>query len=75
MKKGNMLLAAARFSHIGFLFGALTIGGFFLGRLIDKKIQSFPLFSILFFLLGFGLGMYRFILMVLPSGKAKKDQE
>lgn len=71
MRKGDLFMAVGRYSHIGFLFGALTVGGFFLGQFIDKKIQSFPLFSILFFLLGFGLGMYRFILMVLPPRVAK----
>lgn len=81
MRKGDLFVAVGKYSHIGFLFGALTIGGFFLGQFIDKKIQSFPLFSILFFLLGFGLGMYRFILMVLPPRKTesseaeKRDQE
>jgi|GEM_PF-6146599 len=75
MRKGDLFLAVGRYSHIGFLFGALTVGGFFLGQFIDKKIQSFPLFSILIFLLGFGLGMYRFILMALPPKKATTPSE
>jgi F0F1-type ATP synthase assembly protein I len=70
-----MFAAVGRYSHIGFLFGVLTIGGFFLGRLIDKKIQSFPVFSILIFLLGFGLAMYKFILMIDPKGKPGRDEE
>ncbi len=58
---------------MGFLFGVLTIGGFFLGRWIDNRIWSFPVFAILLFMLGFSLGMYKFILMISP--KKKKDEE
>lgn len=75
MRKEDVFIAVGRYSHIGFLFGALTIGGFFLGRLIDKKLQSFPVFAILLFFLGFGLGMYRFILMMQSSGKRKEETD
>ena len=75
MRKEDLVKAVGRYSHIGFLFGVLTIGGFFLGRLIDKKIQSFPVFSILLFLLGFGLGMYKLILMVTPRKPGDGDED
>lgn|GEM_PF-3527907 len=74
MKKSDVFLAVGRYSHIGLLFGILTVGGFFLGWTIDKKIQSFPAFSILIFLLGFSLGMYKFILMAL-STRGKQSNE
>ena len=70
--KGEALRAIARFSHIGFLFGALTVGGFFLGRLIDNTIRTFPVFSILLFLLGLFLGIYKFILMIGENGSRKE---
>jgi len=73
--KGEALRAIARFSHIGFFFGALTVGGFFLGRLIDNTIRTFPVFSILLFLLGLSLGMYKFILMSGENEGGKGDGE
>ena len=65
----ELVRAVGRYSHMGFLLGALSVGGFFLGHWIDGKIWKFPAFAILFFLLGFGLGFYRFILMLLEDKK------
>lgn len=75
LPRRDALQAFGRYSHMGFLFGALTIGGFFLGRWIDNKIWSYPVFSILLFLLGFLLGMYKFILMISPKTQEKEKKE
>jgi ATP synthase protein I len=75
MLKRDFFGPIGQYSHLGFLFGFLTVGGFFLGRLIDKKIQSFPLFSIALFLLGFCLGMYKIILLSNSLNKSKKEEK
>ncbi len=75
MLKRDLFGPIGQYSHVGFLFGALTVGGFFLGRLIDKKIQSFPLFSIVLFLFGFFLGMYKIILLSNSLNKSKKGKK
>lgn len=71
-KKTALLLAAARYSHMGFLLLALSVGGFFLGWWIDGLLWKFPAFAILLFLTGFGLGFYHFILK-LEEDKQRKD--
>lgn len=68
----EVIKAVGRYSHMGFLLGALSVGGFFLGRWIDGKIWNFPVLAILFFMLGFGLGFYKFILMLLEDKRRKQ---
>ncbi len=58
---------------MGFLLGVLSVGGFFLGRWIDSMIWGFPFVAIFLFMLGFGLGFYRFILMLQEEERRKKQ--
>ena len=60
-----------RYSHVGFLMAVLCVGGFFLGRWIDEKIGTFPVFAIILFMLGFVLWFYRFILMLQEDKRSK----
>ena len=69
---GEALRSIGRYSHIGFMFGLLTVGGFFLGQWIDNRVGSFPVLSILLFLLGLSAAMYYFIYMV--NQDRKKDR-
>lgn len=71
-KQKDLVMAIGRYSHIGFLLGALSVGGFFLGRWIDGMIWKWPVFAIVFFMGGFALGFYRFILMIQEDGERKK---
>ena len=60
---------------MGFLLGGLSVGGFFLGRWIDGMIWKLPIFAVLFFLIGFALGFYRFILMLEEDERRKKEKK
>jgi len=60
---------------MGFLLGILSVGGFFLGRWIDAKIWKYPIFAMLFFLIGFALGFYKFILMLQQDKERKPSKE
>ena len=80
MDRIEMIKAVGRYSHMGFFLGALSVGGFFLGRWIDGKIWNLPLFSIALFMIGFALGFYNFILLLqedrrrAEAGKEKRKK-
>lgn len=67
----DLIYAVWRWSHVGFLLGTLTVGGFFLGWWIDGFLGTFPIVAILFFLIGFALGFYRLILIFLEDKNKK----
>lgn len=72
LKNKDLVYAIGRYSHMGFLLMVLSVGGFFLGWWLDKKLWDFPALGILFFLIGFAGGFYRFILMLEEDRRSKK---
>ncbi|MFH1999700.1 MAG: AtpZ/AtpI family protein, partial [Planctomycetota bacterium] len=70
-----LIRAVGRYSHIGILLGVISVGGFFGGRWIDSKLWKYPVFAILFFMLGFALVFYRFILMLREDERKKAAKD
>lgn len=70
-----LIRAVGRYSHMGFLLGICSVGGFFGGRWIDSKLWDYPIFAIFFFMLGFALVFYRFILMLQEDEKRKASKD
>ena len=60
-------------SQLGFTF-VLYVGGFFYAGLkVDERLGTLPLFALLGFLIGFGLGFYTLYVSVMRP--KEKDQD
>jgi F0F1-type ATP synthase assembly protein I len=55
------MVKAARFTAVGFEFGATVVAGVVLGYYIDQYVGTAPLFTLLLTLAGMGGALYRLL--------------
>ena len=72
-KKLNELNGFAAFSWIGITLAVIVALGFFLGRWLDNKFNTAPLFIIVFVLGGVALGFLRVYFAL--SSKSNEDTD
>lgn len=68
----NWARQAGLLSTIPFLMAVPPIAGLLIGRFLDKKFNAYPVFTIVFMLLGFAAGV-REVALVIKKANAPTD--
>jgi len=75
---GRTLPTLALVGQLGLIMAACLLGGLFLGVVLDRKLHSTPVLTILLILAGVAAGMmavYRLVMKTVGAGDDKSPEE